>query len=338
MVRLKSRWRVHLRTAAIHFTLTAAFTLGIAASPAIAQQVLPAGPQQQIPQTESVTQPQVAQPPGPAPAQVLPEAPLVGTAPSAAVAEPALGAIPVITTVSISQVVGCQESHCGHVIDLLIRNRLREQTGAPGAELAPGLILSAPPSVTQFGDLELLSVNFVSDGSSGQGPVIQLEIRNNSTIAVGDFQISIVGVLGQIHAHSPAMRGTVSQVLAGSVAQFQLHLPASAMAMGLPGQQPGPFDTLVVAIDSFDELVEANELNNVRIIRRVELLPMAASQAPAPAVVQEVPATAPPADTAIPSPAQPASPLDSLLLEDGQLETTQPTATGMTEYFRGTAL
>ena len=166
-------------------------------------------------------------------------------------------------------------------------------------------------------------------------------MRNNSVLAVGNFQISIVGVLGQIHAHCPTARGTVTQISAGAVVPFQLQLPASAMTLGFQGQPTAPFDTVVVAIDSFDELMEANELNNVRIIRRVELLPLAPPpvvEVVSPTVVPVAPETTVPADTAIPSPTQPASPLDGIKFEDLQLESTTPTAAGMTEFFRNSGM
>jgi len=243
-----------------------------------------------------------------------------------------------------SQILGVPESHCGHVIDLLIRNRMRQQSGAVGTELAPGLLLSGAPSANQFGDLELADVNLVSDGGPGNGPIIQVTVRNAGAFTVGNFQISIVGVLGQIHAHCPTSRGMVTQIPAGTVASFQLQLPASAMAMGFPGQFTAPFDTVVVAVDSFDELMEANELNNVRIIRRGELAPL--MPAPVVEVVTSVvtdiaPAPSsptPPADTAIPSPTEPISPLDGIKFEDLQLESTTPTAAGMAEFFRNSAL
>jgi len=303
MIRIQL-WRpVPLRTAVFPLSLTAVITLVLSVNSAIAQQGAPVG--------------------------VSPAVTVVGSTPVAA---------PFVSTEPLSQVFACQESHCGHLIDLLIRNRLRQQTATIGAELAPGLILSAPPSFPPLGDLELLNVSLVADGTPSLGPVIQLDIRNNSAAGVGCFQISVAGILGQIHAQSPTIRGTVSHIPAGAVSQFQLQLPASVMAMGPFGQQPVPFDTIIVAIDSFDELLEADELNNVRIIRRVELLPVAvvtevASPAVAPAQ-PDVPVISPPADTAIPSPEQPASPLDSFMLEDNRLETTQPTAAGMAQHFR----
>lgn len=231
-----------------------------------------------------------------------------------------------------------QDFHCEHMIDLMIRNRMRQQNGAFGTELAPGLVLAAPPSANQLGDLELLDVNLVHDGSPALGPVVQVTMRNNSLVPVGNFQISIVGVLGQIHGQSPTVRGLVSQVAAGAVSRFHLQLPPAAMAIGLPERQSAPFDTIVVAVDSFDELMEGNELNNLRIIRRCDLVPIPVASVEISATVTpptpsglDAPAAEPPADTTLPSPAQ----LESLMLEDNQLETTQPTVSAMSNLIQG---
>ena len=247
----------------------------------------------------------------------------------------AVAATTVTTTVAAScQIRLCQEFHCEYVIDLLFRNQFRQQSGAIGTELAPGFMLSAPPSATVPGDLELLNVALLSDGSPTQGPVVEVIVRNNSQIAVEGFQISVVGVVGQMHAQCPTARGLVSQIAAGSVGQFQMQLPVIGIPNGSQAQQPAPFETLVVAIDSFDELLEANELNNVRIIRRAELLAIAG---PPMSMAQGIPVApnglpSSPADIAIPSTPPSLSPLDSLMQEDSGLETTRPTAVGTVQF------
>ena len=339
MFRSRSRRPVRIRTIVARFTLTASVALavgiGVASGQTLqaqqpGQQTQPAPQQQQLQQGQPLAQPTQGFVSGSA-----------GTVQSTGAAAPTIVTSTAFADPRASQILGVPESHCGHVIDLLIRNRMRQQSGAVGAELAPGLLLSRPPSSNQIGDLELVDVHLVSDGGPGCGPVIQVTVRNNSAIAVGNFQISIVGVLGQIHAHCPTTRGTVTQIPAGAVAEFQLQLPASAMTLGFQGQPTSPFDTVVVAIDSFDELLEANELNNVRIIRRVELLPLApppAAEVVAPAVVPVAPEPTVPADTAIPYPTQPDSPLDGIRFEDLQLESTSPTAAGMTEFFRNSGM
>ena len=352
MFRSRTKRPVRIPTLIARITLTASVAMAVGVSMAHAQQTQPhQGQQAQL--TQQQPQPQVGPPPQQQPAQPQvqqnpPQSqPVPGVVSGSTVTtQTTVAAAPTIISLTAnadprtSQILGVPESHCGHVIDLLIRNRMRQQSGAVGAELAPGLLLSRPPSANQFGDLELVDVHLVTDGGPGVGPVIQVTVRNTSAISVGNFQISIVGVLGQIHAHCPTSRGMVTQIPAGTIASFQLQLPASAMTMGFQGQPAAPFDTVVVAIDSFDELMEANELNNVRIIRRSELVPL--SPVPVTEVVTSTvtPATplpiAPttPADTAIPSPTQPASPLDGIKFEDLQLESTTPTAAGMAEFFR----
>ncbi len=354
MFRSRSRRCVRIPTLIARITLTASVAMAVGAGIANAQQTPPPqGQQTQLAPQQQQSQPVVSpqqQSTQPQPQfqqnQPLPQ-PVQGNVGGGTVTtQTTVTAAPTIVTSAdtadprTSQVLGVPESHCGHVIDLLIHNRVRQQSGAVGAELASGLLLSQPPSGNQFGDLELVDVLLVTDGGPGIGPVIQVTVRNTSDISVGSFQISIVGVLGQIHAHCPTARGTVTQIPAGEVASFQLQLPASAMAMGFQGEPTASFDTIVVAIDSFDELMEANELNNVRIIRRGEL-PLLT-----PALVAEVVTTtmtpstpvpsahATPADTAIPSPDQPTSPLDGIKFEDLQLESTTPTAAGMAEFFR----
>jgi len=336
MFRPRSRRPVRIQTLVARFTLTASVALaaGIGGVNAQTLQQQPQGQQQQ-PSPQPQQQLQQGQPLAP-PAQGVASGTAVTTQTTVAVA-PTIVTATVFADPRTSSIPGAPEFHCGHVIDLLIRNRMRQQSGDVGAELAPGLLLSRPPSPNQFGDLELVDVSLVTDGGSACGPVIQVTVRNNSAIAVGNFQISIVGVLGQIHAHCPTARGTVTQIPAGAVAPFQLQLPASAMTMGFQGQPMTPFDTIVTAIDSFDELMEANELNNVRIIRRGELLPLTPPpvvEAVAPAAVPVAPEMTTPADSAIPSPTEPASPLDGIKFEDLQLESTTPTAAGMTEFFR----
>ncbi len=337
MFRFRSLRATRIRTLVARFTLTASVAFAVGIGVANGQTLQPQQPGQQ---------------PQPAPQQLQQDQPLAqptqGVVTGSAVTiQSSVAAAPMIVTSTgfadprTSQILGVPESHCGHVIDLLIRNRMRQQSGAVGAELAPGLLLSRPPSSNQIGDLELVDVHLFTDGGPGCGPVIQVTVRNNSAVPVGNFQISIVGILGQIHAHCPTARGTVTQIPAGAVVPFQLQLPASAMALGFQGQPTAPFDTVVVAIDSFDELMEANELNNVRIIRRVELLPLAplpVVEVAIPAVVPVVPETTVPADTAILSPTQPASPLDGINFEDLQLESTVPTAAGMTEFFRNSGM
>ena len=369
MIPFRSSQHIVARTAAVQRTITAAIALIVTANVAIAQHAQQLAPQQLAPQQPFAQQQQPGQPgpqpqqlqapqqpaPGPqlhpqqqipqysqasAPQQPMPQQnppmPNGHSAGQAAVAGPnptftGVTATTVTTAVAASsQISVCQEFHCEYVIDLLFRNQFRQQNGAFGAELAPGLVLSAPPSVNQPGDLELVNVVLLADASPTQGPVLEVVVRNQSQRSIDGFQISVVGVATRVHAQCPTARGLVSQLAAGSVGVFQLQLPATAVSNGPQGQQPVGFETFIVAVDSFDELMESNELNNVRIVRRAELLAMVA---PPMTVAHGGPiglnaSPAPPADVALPSTPPVLSPLDSLMQEDSRLETTQPTAVG----------
>jgi hypothetical protein len=235
---------------------------------------------------------------------------------------------------SVDAVLGIDQPDCCHVIDLLARNRARRFAGHAqpvGIDVLGGL-----PTP---GDLELLEVNLVCDavvgqGAVGQGPVFQVSFRNTSQCAVQDFQISVVGVLERISVHSPCRSIRVPCINAGETKCIEIQLPARCMTLGLRGGPLTPFDTLVVALDSFDELVECNELNNVAIVRRAEI-PVLAAAAPAIAVAPVTidPGTTAPADGTVPAPAPTAptdetipSPLENIDLDKLDLDDAQETA------------
>lgn len=163
MFQSRSRRPVRLRTVIARFTLTATVALAVGIGVANAQQTQPQ-PQGQQPQLAPQQQSLPQAPPGQGVVggssvttqTTVAQVPTI--VPSAAFADP-----------RASQILGVPESHCGHVIDLLIRNRVRQQTGAVGAELAPGLLLSRPPSSNSFGDLELINVQLVTDGGPESG-------------------------------------------------------------------------------------------------------------------------------------------------------------------------
>jgi len=84
-----------------------------------------------------------------------------------------------------------------------------------------------------------------------------------------------------------------------------------------------------VALDSYDELLECDELNNVRILKREEI-GLLVVETPAPAdFVESVPATPAPVDVApaVPAPEVPQdrapSPLDGLDLDNLDLNQSQ---------------
>ena len=168
---------------------------------------------------------------------------------------------------------------CHHVINLLVRSSMFSRAGIQS---------NAPPSWSEvrwvagthghrpvvvehaLGDMELLNIDMISDAVPEHGPVYQVTFRNNSRNHVKRFRVSVVAVLGEISSMSPATTVNVPELAAGATGTIQVELPACCMTMGIAGHL-APFDTVVVAIDSFDELIESNELNNIATLKRGEI-------------------------------------------------------------------
>jgi len=219
-----------------------------------------------------------------------------------------------------SQVLGIPTSHCGHVIDLLASNRMRRHTGYVGDSevMLPHLTAGLKP-----GDLELLCVKLVCEGDECTGPIFQIGMKNNSCVPIGNFKVSVVGVLCQIHVHSPTATVCIPRMEAGEETHIQVQLPATCMCMGPVGQQAA-FDTLIVALDSYDDLLECNELNNVQILKRSEICLLTVETPAQTDVVETTPAAPAPQTPApeIPQEETP-SPLDGLDLDNLDLDQAQ---------------
>lgn len=213
-----------------------------------------------------------------------------------------------------SQVLGVPSSYCGHVIDLMMRTRMLQQAGQcghVGEVFMPHLSVGLKP-----GDLELLGVHLVCDGDATKGPVFEVAMRNNSNVPVGNFRVSLVGVHGRINVHSPSTTICVPRIEACQESRVQIQLPITCMTMC-----QGGFDTLVVALDSFDDLIECNEVNNLLIVPRCDVaLHVQQTVVPgAPAATPVAPATpAPPAPGIQSAPVEsaPTSPQDKSPLDD----------------------
>jgi len=203
-----------------------------------------------------------------------------------------------------SQVLGIPTSHCGHVIDLMMSNRVRQQTRQIGT---PEIYLPHLTVGTKTGDLELLCVQLVCDGDHCTGPIVEIGMKNNSAVPIGNFQVSVVGVLGQIQPHSPTMTVKIDRMECGEEKHIHVQLPATCMSIPCSSGQV-VFDTLIVALDSFDELMECDELNNVRLVKRCDI-PAVITQVTTP--VESVPAA--------PAPAVPAAPVPDVPTDSGSL-------------------
>lgn len=174
-----------------------------------------------------------------------------------------------------SEVLGIPTSSCHNVIDLMMTNRMRQQSNQPGT---PEIHLPHLTVGTKTGDLELICVNLVCDGDHRKGPVFQIGMHNNSSVPIGNFRVSLVGIRGQIHVHSPTTTITIDRMECGEQKHIQVQLPVTCMSLPCAGG-PTAFDSLVVAVDSCDELVECDELNNVQILKRCDIDLLAAEPA-----------------------------------------------------------
>jgi hypothetical protein len=164
---------------------------------------------------------------------------------------------------------------CDHVINLMLRHGVNNSHSvavdnvAHHSPFGPMLI-----PATELGDLELIQVAQLQHVDAACGPKFAVTVRNNSTRDVCGFRISLVALLGRIHPMAPTAVVKVDKVCAGAEAEFHLQMPIECLAMGNRNGQVIGFQRLVVAIDSFDQFVECNEANNIKVWARTAI-PMA---------------------------------------------------------------
>ena len=175
-----------------------------------------------------------------------------------------------------------------------------------------------PFPVPAFGDLELVDVDMVSDMNGTAGPVYRVALKNNSHLPVIGVRVSLIAVLGRIDQSSPVVTTVVKEIAAGGIATIDIPMPVAVMQLG-PATAPVPFETLVASIDSFNELPETNEFNNVVTVVRTAIDVIETAQtttttttvaagapaaiaAPAPAVAAPAAVEAAPMGAAAPAP------------------------------------
>jgi len=164
--------------------------------------------------------------------------------------------------------------HC----DLIARTMLHCMTRSPrefklnaGPRFVPvGGFFPFPP--LPAGDLELLGLVQIGE-APGNCPIYRISFRNNSPVAARNFRVSLIGAVGRVEFDSAVISVDIDEIAAKATMTTELTLPVAALAIGPPGRQ-APFDTLVVALDSFDELPETDEMNNVASFKRGEIVAM----------------------------------------------------------------
>jgi len=159
---------------------------------------------------------------------------------------------------------------CNHVIEMLLRKYDHDRFG--GGIVQPAPIVHRGPygdHVVQheLSDLELVSVGLLDAGGSDYAPTYGITIANHGKVDICHFKVSAVAVLGKIHEFCPTTTIKIDKICPGESMTAEVQLPFAALAMD-NCEHRNPFDTLVVAIDALDQVVECNEVNNIVILQR----------------------------------------------------------------------
>lgn len=171
-----------------------------------------------------------------------------------------------------------RNDRCDHVIGLVMRHGVNNSVDRAGAHSllhpSPYGGMAIPPG--ELGDLQIVQVNQLEHADPACGPKIAVTVRNASCRQVRHFHVTVVGVLGRIFPTSPSATTRIDCLEPGADIEVILPLPIEALAMGNRNGQVIGLQTLVVAIDSFDQLVETNEANNLQAFD-ITQLPMVAA-------------------------------------------------------------
>lgn len=179
---------------------------------------------------------------------------------------------PLIADDNIIPALNQTTGHCGHVISMMLKhgvnNRFDRSEASRLLQSTPVLPNGLPTD--EVGDLDIVQVAQLNSDSNC-GPRVAVQMINRSNRKVARFHVTAVAVLGHICPDSPSTTLEVAELDAGAILEVQLQLPIEAFAMGNRNGTPIGFQTLIVAIDSFDVLCESDESNNVRAISASEL-------------------------------------------------------------------
>ena len=162
---------------------------------------------------------------------------------------------------------------CNHVISLLLKRRHDKAFGGGIVKAAP-IVHHGPYGdhviQHQLSDLQLVSVCLADPGDTQNAPTYSITLTNHGKVDLHHFKISAVAVLGEIHEFSPTTTIKVDKICAGATLTLDVQMPFACQSMTNKGHRC-QFDTLIVAIDAFDQIVECNELNNILILKRTAI-------------------------------------------------------------------
>ncbi|GAA5506508.1 hypothetical protein [Novipirellula caenicola] len=154
-------------------------------------------------------------------------------------------------------------AHCAHVIDLISQHGVNN-TFHRGSTFHASPFGHVVVPDCEIGDLQIVDVRQTEHVDSACGPTFAITIQNHSSRRVCGFHVTAVAVFGHICPTSPNVTVKTGNIDAGEAIEVLLTLPIEALAMGNRNGQVIGFQRLVVAIDSFDELMESDEANNLK--------------------------------------------------------------------------
>jgi len=164
-------------------------------------------------------------------------------------------------------------NRCDHVIQQMLRHGVNNSVDR---SVANSMLRHSPFGVvetpeTEFGDLEVVQVNQIPQEGVACGPKLAVIVMNRSLREVCNFHVSAVAVFGHICPTSPNATVEVAAINPGEAIEVCMQLPMESLSMGNQTGQALGFQRLVVVIDSFDELLETNEANNVKAFESGEI-------------------------------------------------------------------
>jgi hypothetical protein len=129
-------------------------------------------------------------------------------------------------------------------------------------------------------DLEVLEVRQLDRGDAAKnlGPAYRVTLRNKNGAAVmQQFNVALVASIGRMPAADSAYATLrVNGLEAGQALTVDLRLPSKAYKLGLNADgQSVPFSWLLAAIDTDQEVSQADRANDLMILNRSEIVMLA---------------------------------------------------------------
>lgn len=159
-------------------------------------------------------------------------------------------------------------SRCDHVIAQVLRygvNNSIDNSNSFSLPQATPFGVAAIPA-TELGDLQIVSVTQLPCDNSACGPKFAVTVMNESCRKVCNFHLTLVAIFGRITPLSPNTTIEVGAIEPHTALEVVVELPIESLAMGNRNGQVLGFQRLIVAVDSYDELVETNEANNLQAL------------------------------------------------------------------------